>query len=115
MHVVMIAAEAAPYAKVGGLADVVGALPLQLEKQGVSVNVIIPRYRGIELQRYDFKPLVLPGNLDLEVHSTVMPSSSVQVFLIGIDRFFDRDGIYTDASTGADYPDQGERWIAFQR
>jgi starch synthase len=115
MHVVMIAAEVAPYAKVGGLADVVGALPLQLEKQGVAVSVVIPRYRGIDLRLHEFKPYPLTENLGFDVQSSVIPHSSVRVFLIGIDRFFDRDGIYTDAATGLDYPDQPDRWIAFQR
>ena len=54
MRVVMIAGEAAPYAKVGGLADVMGALPPQLEKLGVAVSILIPRYRSIDLQRYGF-------------------------------------------------------------
>ena len=115
MHVVMIAAEVAPYAKVGGLADVVGALPLQLEKLGVTVSVVIPRYRSIDLRKYDFKPYPIAEHLDFDVQSSVMPHSSVRVFLIGIDRFFDRDGIYIDALTGLDYPDQADRWIAFQR
>src|SRR6185436_18233488 len=105
MHVVMIAGEAAPYAKVGGLADVVGALPLQLEKQGVTVSVIIPRYRSINLGLHNFKPYPLTEGLDFDVQSSVMPHSSVHVYLIGIDRFFDREGIYIDAATAQDYPD----------
>ena len=40
LHVVMIAGEAAPYAKVGGLADVIEALPPQLEKLGIPIEVV---------------------------------------------------------------------------
>ncbi|HET9129398.1 MAG TPA: glycogen synthase, partial [Terriglobia bacterium] len=47
--------------------------------------------------------------------TTVLPQSSVRVFLIGINSYFDRDGIYLDSKTGLDYPDQADRWIAFQR
>ena len=44
LRVVMLAAEAAPYAKVGGLADVVGALPKALEKLGAELTLVIPAY-----------------------------------------------------------------------
>jgi starch synthase len=115
MRVVMIAGEAAPYAKIGGLADVMGALPPQLEKLGVAVSILIPRYRSIDLQRYGFHPYPVSGDLNFDVQTTVLPHSSVRVFLIGIDYYFDRDGIYVDSATGLDYPDQADRWIAFQR
>jgi starch synthase len=115
MRVVMIAGEAAPYAKVGGLADVMGALPPQLEKLGVAVSILIPRYRSIDLQRHGFHPYPVSGDLNFDVQTTVLPQSSVRVFLIGINYYFDRDGIYLDSATGLDYPDQADRWVAFQR
>ena len=115
MRVVMIAGEAAPYAKVGGLADVIGALPPQLEKLGVAVSIVIPRYRSIDLQRHGFHPYPVSGHLNFDVQTSVLPHSSVRVFLIGIDSYFDRNGIYLDSATGKDYPDQADRWIAFQR
>src|SRR6187399_2157092 len=115
MRVVMIAGEATPYAKVGGLADVLGALPPQLEKLGAAVSIIIPRYRSIDLQRHGFHSYPVSAALNFDVQTTVMPNSSVRVFLIGINRFFDREGIYVDSATGLDYPDQADRWIAFQR
>jgi len=115
MRIVMIAGEAAPYAKVGGLADVMGALPPQLEKLGVAVSIIIPRYRSIDLRRHGFHSYPVSGDLNFDVQTTVLPHSSVRVFLIGVNYFFDRDGIYLDSATGLDYADQADRWIAFQR
>jgi starch synthase len=115
MRVVMIAGEATPYAKIGGLADVIGALPPQLEKLGAAVSILIPRYRTIDLQRHGFHPYPVSGDLNFDVQTTVLPQSSVRVFLIGIDYYFDREGIYLDSATGLDYPDQADRWIAFQR
>ena len=48
MRILMVASEAAPFAKTGGLADVLGALPAALVRLGHSVDVVIPRYRGID-------------------------------------------------------------------
>ena len=44
MYVVMIAAECAPVAKVGGLADVVFGLSRELEMRGHAVEIVLPRY-----------------------------------------------------------------------
>src|SRR5689334_18382464 len=124
LRVVMVAAECLPYAQAGGLGDVIGALPAELEKLGVDVTVIIPRYRVIDLERFGFRPYtVAAGNrvhmgweeLFYDVHTATMPDSGVKVFLLGTDRFFDRDGIYVDPNTGKDFADQADRWIFFNR
>src|SRR4051794_40747868 len=45
--VLIIGSEAVPFAKTGGLADVLGALPVALARLGWSVTVALPRYRGV--------------------------------------------------------------------
>ena len=47
MRVVMAASEMAPYAKTGGLADVLGALPRALSRLGIDVAVVLPKYQSI--------------------------------------------------------------------
>ena len=49
MNILMVSPEAAPFAKTGGLADVLGALPAALAKLGERVAVVLPRYRAVEL------------------------------------------------------------------
>ena len=51
MKVLMAAAEGVPFAKTGGLADVIGSLPHALKEQGVDVRVIMPKYGEIA-QKY---------------------------------------------------------------
>jgi len=120
----MVAVEAVPFAKVGGLGDVLGALPLALEKLGIGVTIVIPRHRVIDLNKFGFEPYNVPGDRNVsiafesipyDVHRGKLPNSSVDVFLIGSDRFFNRPGIYFDTETGRDYGDQADRWIFFQR
>ncbi|MGB9615052.1 MAG: glycogen/starch synthase, partial [Fervidobacterium sp.] len=48
MKVAMVSYEVYPFAKVGGLADVVGALPKYLEKQGVSVDIYMPFHKRVK-------------------------------------------------------------------
>ena len=65
----MVSSEAAPLAKTGGLADVVGALPNALRSRGEEVAVVIPRYGSIDLKGsrrvYDALPIFLgPARFD---------------------------------------------------
>ena len=124
MNIVMAAGECVPFAKFGGLGDVLGALPLALEKLGTRVTVVIPRHSVIDLRKFGFEAVPPPGNgrvslafesIPYDVHRGKLPNSDVDVFLLGSDRFFDRPGIYVDPATNRDYGDQADRWIFFQR
>src|ERR1051326_668470 len=52
LKILILAAEVAPFAKVGGLADVAGALPKALRAAGHDVRVVMPCYRMIEVADY---------------------------------------------------------------
>ncbi len=54
MNILFVSAEAAPFAKVGGLADVAGGLPRALKAMGHDVRIVMPAYRMIEL-RHDIE------------------------------------------------------------
>jgi starch synthase len=64
MKILMVASEAAPFAKTGGLADVVGSLPAALKALGHEVAVLLPRYATVDLKNarrvYDSLPIWLP-------------------------------------------------------
>ena len=57
MKVLLASAEAAPFAKVGGLADVVGSLPLALRRIGVDARVVLPGYGFIDHEYFGIEPL----------------------------------------------------------
>ena len=48
VSILMVGSEALPFSKTGGLADVLGALPLALGKLGHRVTLVTPRYRGVQ-------------------------------------------------------------------
>ncbi|WP_339314514.1 glycogen synthase GlgA [Paenibacillus sp. FSL R10-2734] len=113
MKVLFAAAEAHPFVKTGGLADVIGALPKALKGAGVDVRVILPKYRGI--------PEKFTSNMEhlTEVYVPIgwrsqycgierMVYDGIPVYFIDNEYYFGRDGIYG-------YMDDGERFAFYNR
>jgi starch synthase len=114
LKIAMIAAECVPYAKTGGLADVVGALPQALRALGHDVIVIMPKYQSIDYIRYGLNPFwesmgVWMGDRQewCKVHQTY--NDGVPVFFIESHQYFDRPGLYHDADYN-DYQDNPRRF-----
>jgi starch synthase len=111
MRILMVASEAAPYAKTGGLADVLGALPRALARLGHEVDVVIPRYRGITAGEAAGAVTVRMGGqvADAQIWIATDPSEArVRTIFVGHAPYFDRDYLYGTA--GQDYPDNPERF-----
>ena len=95
MRALFISAEVAPFAKVGGLADVAGGLPKALVEQGVDCRVIMPLYKMIETDpRWSLKQI--KARLEVKMNPEWTQSASlweyehdgVLHYFIGCDRWF---------------------------
>ena len=107
----MVASEAAPFVKTGGLADVLGGLPPALVRGGDEVAVILPKYRTVELfsaQRvYHDLPVWLAGALyNTSVDQVI--ENGVSYYFIDCPALYDRDGIYS--LNNLDYSDNHIRF-----
>ncbi|MCS7055657.1 MAG: glycogen synthase GlgA [Thermoflexales bacterium] len=114
MNILFIAAECAPYAKTGGLADVVGALPRSLRAMGHDVIVVMPRYASINGDRYGLRWFHGPMGVWMgdaqewcAVHTT--SNGGAPVYFIESQKYFDRWGLYHDADFN-DYQDNPRRF-----
>ena len=99
MKVLMMSAEAFPFAKTGGLADAVSALSKALSQKGVDVRILMPRYYTIGREKLEPVFKNIPVNLGfadfhVDFYSASMSESSVQVYFMDFERLFGRDGIY---------------------
>ncbi|MGL5513832.1 MAG: glycogen synthase, partial [Sporomusa sp.] len=113
MKVLFVASEAMPFAKTGGLGDVIGSLPKELNKQGVDARVILPKYGLI--------PSELSGKMKLIATLTVpvgwrsqycglyeLEHQGITWYFIDNEYYFKRDGLYG-------YFDEAERFAYFCR
>lgn len=113
LKLLMVASEAAPFAKTGGLADVVGSLPPALHALGHDVRLIMPWYRSVrqvagELPATPFKLADLVGQTTRQASYRSGALRGVPVYFIEAPDFYDRPGLYGEA--GTDYPDNAERF-----
>ena len=109
MKVLLCASEGAPFAKTGGLADVIGALPKALKANGVDVRVIMPYYKKIkdkQIAYYKGYAYVKIGNQTEYVGVFHSIYEGIDFYFIDSDRYFNRDGFYG-------YGDDGERFAYF--
>jgi starch synthase len=104
----MIASEAAPFAKTGGLADVLGSLPAALERLGHEVDVVMPRYRGITAGEPAGAVTVRLGGQMADARIWIAGTGRVRTIFVDHPPYFDRDYLY--GTTGQDYPDNPERF-----
>jgi starch synthase len=107
----MVASEATPFCKTGGLADVIGALPAALVEKGEQVAVVLPGYRE---NKYNSPPrevhknleIPLAGGYTVDIFETV--ERGVTFYIVDCPPLFDRDGLY--GASGKDFPDNAVRF-----
>lgn len=118
MKIAFIVSEATPYAKTGGLADVAGALPHVLSRQGAEVKVFLPLYRDVRrkgiplLKRADRLSFDEAGREETFALWESLEGGA-SVYFIDKPALFDREGLY--GTPAGDYPDNGRRFAFFSR
>lgn len=122
LNIVMAASEAVPYAKTGGLADMVGALSIELTKSGHQVTLLMPGYRGratSESRRLAMQLSIpmdgKPVDVTVEEENVLVTGAvhRLRVLFVRYDPYFDRPGLYQQDHH--DYPDNLERFVLFCR
>jgi len=111
MKILMVASEAVPYSKTGGLADVVGALPVALHTLGHQVGVVLPHYRMTRLEHGETLWPNLTISLGAERISTSVQTEAhdgVKFYFLSYPPFFDRPALY--GIPEGDFPDNAERF-----
>ncbi len=111
MRILMVASEATPFAKTGGLADVLGALPPALAERGEQVAVVLPAYRETRYPRPTreaYRNLFIPigSGYSVDIHQLV--ERGITYYFVRCPPLYDRDGIY--GTPAGDFPDNHLRF-----
>ncbi|MGK0176858.1 MAG: starch synthase [Lentimonas sp.] len=107
----MVTPEVVPFVKVGGLADVVGALSKVLDACGHDVRLVVPKYAGMQ-HIENAKPLPEPLIVKLGGHDAYarvweckLPGSKVICYLLEHDKYFDDPAVYGGGPSGDGHQD----------
>ena len=113
MRIFHLSAECYPVAKVGGLADVVGALPKYQVLAGLQAAVVMPYYNRKFVQENEFdivfraSTLLGTRRLYFEILKEKTDKLGFELYLVRIPGLIDRVEVYQ-------YPDETDQFIAFQ-
>ena len=107
MRLLFVAAESAPLVKVGGLGDVIGALPAALRARGHDVRVVMPSYRGLDAPGAELLWSGRERFVEQAVDVRVLAPTPT-ILLVECAEAFDRDQVYGE-------PDDGDRFALFAR
>ena len=113
MEIIHLSAECYPVAKVGGLGDVVGALPKYQNKLGHIAKVVMPAYQTKFISEHDFE-VVFDGWVQLgfndfpfRIMREKKNTLGFDLFIVHIAGLLDREQVYG-------YSDDTERFLAYQ-
>jgi len=102
VNVLFVSSEVAPFAKVGGLGDVSGALPRQLRAEGHDVRVFVPMYARVRAQGRPMQTVIDRASIELggtnvvfSILTSPMPGSNDPVYFVSCPALYDRPSIYT--------------------
>ncbi len=121
MHfkILMVATEAVPFAKEGGVADVMGSLPKELAALGHEVYIFLPRYGNIDPGRWALEYtgvvqtlFMAGGERTVSIWRTTLPDSPVTVYLLNHEELFGR---HQQIYLGLDQRDEQRRFLLFCR
>jgi len=120
MTILAVAAECAPFAKIGGLADVVAALAKQWNALGHDVRIVLPKYGCIDCERWRIEPTRQIISIPIgwwheyaRIWRGVLPETDVPVYFLESRDYFDRPGIYGEQDEG--YTDNDRRFLFLSR
>jgi starch synthase len=118
MNILFVSSEVVPFAKTGGLADVIGALPEALGKKGHKCSIILPFYGMVK--KNGFAPKVFKKDLAVEINGKketfsllLLKQGNVDVYFVEKDEYYDREQLY--GTPQGDYPDNAFRFGFFAK
>ena len=121
MKILFVASELTPIAKVGGLGDVIGALPKALKKLGLDISIIIPRYyfidkKKLKLVKKNISISLRRGTEKIYLYSTVIPKTGIRVFLVENPTYLSQPpGPYFDSSAFVGEKKEIQRFVFFSK
>jgi len=120
--VLYVSGEVSPFVRISALADFMASFPQALEEEGFEARIMMPKYGTINDRKFRLHDVLRLSDIEvhlkdktdlLHVKVTALPSSNIQTYFLYNEKYFKRNGLFTDAHAGGDLKGTTEKVIFF--
>jgi starch synthase len=120
--VLYVSGEVSPFIRVSSLADYMASFPQALEEEGFEARIMMPKYGTINDRKFRLHDVLRLSDIEvrlreksdmLHVKVTALPSSKIQTYFLYNEKYFKRNGLFTDLQNGGDHKGNAEKVIFF--
>ena len=120
--VLYVSGEISPFVRVSSLADFMASFPQAMEDEGCEARIMMPKYGVINDRKFRLHDVLRLSDIKvplkdktdlLHVKVTALPSSKIQTYFLYNEKYFKRNGLFTDMAQGDNFKGSAERVIFF--
>ncbi|KUL33088.1 starch synthase [Chlorobium limicola] len=120
--VLYVSGEVSPFVRISALADFMASFPQALEEEGFEARIMMPKYGTINDRKFRLHDVLRLSDIEvnlrdktelLHVKVTALPSSKIQTYFLYNEKYFKRNGLFTDIHNGGDLKGNTEKVIFF--
>jgi starch synthase len=120
--VLYVSGEVSPFIRVSSLADYMASFPQALEEEGFEARIMMPKYGIINDRKFRLHDVLRLSDIEvrlkeksdmLHVKVTALPSSKIQTYFLYNEKYFKRNGLFSDMTLGGDHKGSAEKLIFF--
>ncbi|MGB8247626.1 MAG: starch synthase [Chlorobium sp.] len=120
--VLYVSGEVSPFVRISALADFMASFPQALEEEGFEARIMMPKYGTINDRKFRLHDVLRLSDIEvnlrdktelLHVKVTALPSSKIQTYFLYNEKYFKRNGLFTDMQNGGDQKSNTEKVIFF--
>ena len=112
IKVLYVSGEVSPFVRISALADFMASFPQAIEEEGFEARIMMPKYGTINDRKFRLHDVLRLSDIEvhlkekidlLNVKVTALPSSKIQTYFLYNEKYFKRNGLFTDLYSGKDF------------
>ena len=120
--VLYVSGEVSPFVRISPLADFMASFPQAIEEEGFEARIMMPKYGTINDRKFRLHDVLRLSDIEvhlkekidlLDVKVTALPSSKIQTYFLYNEKYFKRNGLFTDIYNGSDLKGNVEKVVFF--
>ncbi len=122
IKVLYVSGEVSPFIRISALADFMASFPQASEEEGVEARIMMPKYGTINDRKFRLHDVLRLSDIEvhlkekidlLNVKVTALPSSKIQTYFLYNEKYFKRNGLFTDLYSGTDLKGSADKVVFF--